>query len=317
MPAKDFYEILGVSRTASLEEIKKAYKKLAIKWHPDKNPDKPAEATEMFKAIGEAYETLSDPVKRREYDNGGAAMDDDFIDPSMFQQQGGRRAYPSSGGNRNYGGRSHFSDQRAFDIFNAFFAEFEDFHRSFEDFHNQGRRQAHGSGSNRNQGNRRGGTFDDDFGFGGGFGGFGGGFGGSSLMDEFFGGADPFASFGQHGGFGGSHSSFSSSSFSSSSTSSGRGVTRSVSTSTYIGPDGRRVTRKETTVRHPDGSVERNVEEETEDPPMSRLEYGGSSRNNRNDGSLEIRHGNPRRMNSTPVSTSSYSSSNYQRSSRK
>jgi len=67
---RDYYEILGVSRDASEEDIKKAYRRLALKYHPDRNPgDK--EAEERFKEITEAYEVLSDPQKRRQYDQFG------------------------------------------------------------------------------------------------------------------------------------------------------------------------------------------------------------------------------------------------------
>lgn len=70
MAERDFYEILGVARSASLEEIKKAYRKLALKDHPDKNPgDKQAE--ERFKEATVAYEVLSDPKRREEYDSRG------------------------------------------------------------------------------------------------------------------------------------------------------------------------------------------------------------------------------------------------------
>ncbi|HEX67839.1 MAG TPA: molecular chaperone DnaJ [bacterium] len=69
---KDYYEILGVPRDASLEEIKKAYRRLALKYHPDRNPgDK--EAEEKFKEISEAYAVLSDPQKRAQYDRYGHA----------------------------------------------------------------------------------------------------------------------------------------------------------------------------------------------------------------------------------------------------
>jgi len=72
MPTKrDYYDVLGVSRNASLEEIKKAYRKLALEWHPDRN--KSPEAEERFKEINEAYEVLSDPEKRAAYDQFGHA----------------------------------------------------------------------------------------------------------------------------------------------------------------------------------------------------------------------------------------------------
>jgi curved DNA-binding protein CbpA len=64
---KDYYKILGVTKTAGEEELRKSYRKLAMQYHPDRNPDDPA-AEEQFKEIAEAYGVLSDPVKRREYD---------------------------------------------------------------------------------------------------------------------------------------------------------------------------------------------------------------------------------------------------------
>lgn len=74
MAKRDYYEILGVSKTASLDEIKAAYRKLALKYHPDRNPDN-KEAEEKFKEAAAAYEVLSDQQKRAQYDQFGHAAD--------------------------------------------------------------------------------------------------------------------------------------------------------------------------------------------------------------------------------------------------
>jgi DnaJ-class molecular chaperone len=90
----DYYEILGVNKSSSKEEISKAYKKLALKWHPDRNPDKVEEANEMFKKISQAYEVLSDETKKKIYDlhgeeglKKGPPPPDPFS--QFFQQFGG------------------------------------------------------------------------------------------------------------------------------------------------------------------------------------------------------------------------------------
>ena len=67
----DYYSILGIGRNASEQDVKKAYKVLAKKWHPDKNPNNQEVATKKFKEVSEAYQILGDIVKRKEYDRGG------------------------------------------------------------------------------------------------------------------------------------------------------------------------------------------------------------------------------------------------------
>ena len=84
---KDYYQILGVSKNATQEEIKKAYRDLAMKYHPDRNPGKEKEANEKFKEINEAYEVLGDPEKRSQYDQFGTPGTGD-IWGSPFTQAG-------------------------------------------------------------------------------------------------------------------------------------------------------------------------------------------------------------------------------------
>ena len=114
MAKRDYYEILEISKDASPEEIKKAYRKMAIKFHPDKNPDNP-EAEDKFKEAAEAYEILSNPEKRQRYDQfghqgvsgaggygGGMNMDDIF---SQFGDIFGGGGFDSFFGGGGRGGR--------------------------------------------------------------------------------------------------------------------------------------------------------------------------------------------------------------------
>ena len=113
---RDYYEVLGVNKNATEDELKKAYRKLAKKYHPDANPNNKAEAEAKFKEVNEAYETLSDPQKRRMYDQFGADG------PQGFNGAGG----PFGGGNGYYSytssgfdGFGDFGDLG--DIFSSFF----------------------------------------------------------------------------------------------------------------------------------------------------------------------------------------------------
>lgn len=126
MAKRDYYEVLGVSKTASEDEIKKAYRKIAIKYHPDRNPDN-KEAEEKFKEAAEAYDVLHDPQKRQQYDQfgfdgpmggggfggfggGSFSMDDIF---SMFGDVfGGRGGFGGFGGGQHRPTQHRGSDLR-------------------------------------------------------------------------------------------------------------------------------------------------------------------------------------------------------------
>lgn len=204
----DYYEVLGVQRHASPEDIKKAYRKLALQWHPDKNPENKEEAERKFKQVAEAYEVLSDAKKRDIYDkygkeglNGGGGGGSRFDSPFEF---GFTFRNPDDVFREFFGGRDPFS--------------FDFFEDPFEDFFGN-RRGPRGSRS------RGTGSFFSAF---SGFPSFGGGF---SSFDTGF---TSFGSLG-HGGL----TSFSSTSFGGS----GMGNFKSVSTSTKI-VNGRKITTK-------------------------------------------------------------------------
>ena len=129
--AKDFYSILGVGKNATGEEIKKAYRKLAVKYHPDKNQGN-KQAEEKFKEANEAYEVLSDPGKRKKYDRYGENWNK--VDES--KHGGGRRHQQSSSAGQEYQFEVDPSD---------FFGQGGDYSDMFEGFF----RQAGSSPGNR------------------------------------------------------------------------------------------------------------------------------------------------------------------------
>ena len=145
--SEDLYAVLGLSRRASSDDIKKAYRRLALQFHPDKNPQNRSEAEEKFKAIAKAYEVLSDPEKRRVYDLRGRdtpsstshdpfRSSDLFMNPFSMYTGFGRRAR-----------RSGDLDD-AFRVFEEFFGGRDPFADMLDDsFFNRGFQGAHTSSS--------------------------------------------------------------------------------------------------------------------------------------------------------------------------
>jgi len=125
--SRDFYEVLGLKKGATDAEIKKAYKKLAVKYHPDKNPDNRDEAEENFKKVSQAYQVLSDPKKKQAYDQfGRAAVDGHDADDGPGGMPGGM-------------GGAHFDMSQAHDIFEQFFGGQDPFAAMFAEAARGGR----------------------------------------------------------------------------------------------------------------------------------------------------------------------------------
>jgi len=121
MEFKDYYKVLGVEKKATIDEIKKAYRKLAVKYHPDKNPGNKA-AEDKFKEISEANEVLSNPEKRKKYDELGENW-------KQYENQGGQNRggfdwsqYQNSGGGQQYSSSDEFGNEENFsDFFESIF----------------------------------------------------------------------------------------------------------------------------------------------------------------------------------------------------
>jgi curved DNA-binding protein len=147
MDNKGYYQMLSVNQTASAEEIKRAYRKLAMQYHPDRNRDREEWANQKFKEINEAFHVLSDPEKRRRYDNGtleslgdifggqdsGISLDDlfndfgdDFAEPDMFDSlfgngiRGRRARFRASARGSDRSRKTMYETQTGIDLENLF-----------------------------------------------------------------------------------------------------------------------------------------------------------------------------------------------------
>lgn len=150
---KDYYGVLGIQRDAGDDEIKKAYRKLALKFHPDKNSD--ANAEEKFKEIGRAYEVLSDKSKRDTYDRYG----EEGLKPNGGSGGSSRTTFTSYGYGNNEG-RAFESDITPEEIFNMFFngglASGSFTSRRWQSTASQRRQYRHSSSNNHNGGTHHG-----------------------------------------------------------------------------------------------------------------------------------------------------------------
>jgi DnaJ family protein B protein 6 len=258
----DPYQVLGVSREATESEIKKAYRKLALKHHPDKQTTEESRrhASDVFAKISNAYEILGDPQKRQEHDNKDRYQNNDYNNNNRQHSSAHDHFFSGMGG-----GHHPFEFHDPFEVFNRVFREEFGHHNSsgMGNMHNDGfgtpfpPMHPFFSGGQQRQ--------SDSF-FGGG--GFGGG--------------DPFAMMQQQSMMNGGGGNGTTTSFSMSSSNfpgmGGNGSSTSTSTSTRI-VNGRRQTVRETIIRRPDGTVERSVETEGDNDLPRHIQQGQSSSN--------------------------------------
>eukprot|EP01097_Dermamoeba_algensis_P001307 TRINITY_DN1498_c0_g1_i2.p1 TRINITY_DN1498_c0_g1~~TRINITY_DN1498_c0_g1_i2.p1 ORF type:complete len:245 (+),score=53.96 TRINITY_DN1498_c0_g1_i2:59-793(+) len=229
---KDYYKTLEIPHEASQDEIKKAYRKLATKWHPDKNPEQRELAEQKFKEIAEAYEVLSDPEKRSGYDRFGE---------NAFENMN------SSG----FGHRANFHDP--FEVFRSFFGDSDPFFSRSRDPFADGFDSFRGGFPHTSAFSSAGpgGSFSSSF---------------SSFNQPF---GNHFSSFSSFGGGFEPRGGFSSTSTSTSTSTTSDGKRMTVTVSTTISPDGKKVTKKTTqTVDPRTGRTETKTEESQEEVPQ-------------------------------------------------
>jgi curved DNA-binding protein CbpA len=255
---KDYYKVLGVSEDAEQDQIKKAYRKLALQWHPDKNPDNVKVAEEKFKEIGEAYSVLSDPEKRKKYDKYGTI---EFEEPEMeeddnrytqekfndifekfgFKTRTSTGTGTGGGSNKSTYHRQTFTFDRAEQLFKDVFGD---------DFGGSGFGRRNDSGKQKSSLFEDG---DDDF------------FNRPSLLQSLFQASNSKSLFSDESGFSGFGGSRSIGNGGSGK--GGRafgGASRMISTSTII-KNGKKVTVTKTTVTDSDGNSHTQVQESVED----------------------------------------------------
>ena len=263
----DLYGVLGIARTASEDEIRRAYRRQALRWHPDKNPDDRESAEVMFKKVAEAYEVLSNPAARRRYDATGQVSADDSTPSSgttggfgqRFHPAGGASMFDAFGGGGSFrgSGGAGFAFHDPFEIFRSMFADLgrdDDFFGPaafggirdpfFSSFFES--RQQPGTAPRHNSA--------------------------SSLHDPFRGSHSLFGDLGMMGRF----STFSSSSMSSSTFGRGGGGGSTQMSSTTSIENGRKVTRTVKRVIGPDGTVHEDVDEKVELLPSASASQAGA-----------------------------------------